>query len=432
MIDVRLAATNPEDSTLVPVSCNSRGELNTVAPKIEEISNDLKVDGDLTVTGLINGSSGVGQPGPPGENGEPGAEGPQGPQGPEGPPGSIDLPPDPYEGALLGWEDGALAWVGGSVILPPGTFGPYVYVSGDERLDIPQDASDLVNGQAIYMSDSQGNKVSSIFESQPIKTVVTLNPWNQTVDWLATGTIEGYPIDENADKLFNGNPNSLWVSKTNYDATYVFQTPITAASIKMYATIPNGGNGTRVAFNADRNDQQEWRGPYSAQEFEYTGGDTLYSVRIRTSSENIGNGIGEIIIDEKPLVQPGIPAPFNDFQLIFETAEDFDRFNVGDVVQGKVGEPGAVSITEIDAKLKMIQVDGGSWSGTDGSGLSGSATTLVLNQLGDGSVFLGTNGSILLRENNKQWAQGGFYATVPEQRIAARKVLASPIRKKKN
>jgi hypothetical protein len=99
MIDVRLAATNPEDSTLVPVSCNARGELNTVAPKIEEIPNDLKIDGDLTVTGLINGSTGVGEPGPPG------------PEGPEGPAGSIELPPGATDGALLGWQDGELVWI---------------------------------------------------------------------------------------------------------------------------------------------------------------------------------------------------------------------------------------------------------------------------------------------------------------------------------
>ncbi len=107
MIDVRLAATNPEDSTLVPVSCNARGELNTVAPKIEEIPNDLKIDGDLTVTGLINGSDGVGEPGPPGSPGEPGGQGPQGPQGDPG-----EGVPLPYgeEGSYLGIINGVPQW----------------------------------------------------------------------------------------------------------------------------------------------------------------------------------------------------------------------------------------------------------------------------------------------------------------------------------
>ena len=47
MADVRLTATNPEDSSVVPVACNDKGEL-----KLEEIpSFDGNVDGDLTVSG---------------------------------------------------------------------------------------------------------------------------------------------------------------------------------------------------------------------------------------------------------------------------------------------------------------------------------------------------------------------------------------------
>ena len=54
MTDVRLTATNPEDSSVVPVACNAKGEL-----KLEEpISFDGNLDGDLDVTGsasFING-----------------------------------------------------------------------------------------------------------------------------------------------------------------------------------------------------------------------------------------------------------------------------------------------------------------------------------------------------------------------------------------
>ena len=49
MADVRLTATNPEDSTVVPVACNAKGEL-----KLEEIpdqSFDGTLNGDLTVYG---------------------------------------------------------------------------------------------------------------------------------------------------------------------------------------------------------------------------------------------------------------------------------------------------------------------------------------------------------------------------------------------
>lgn len=49
MSDVRLTATNPVDSSVVPVSCNSAGELLVAKPVITEIDNDLTVTGNLTV-----------------------------------------------------------------------------------------------------------------------------------------------------------------------------------------------------------------------------------------------------------------------------------------------------------------------------------------------------------------------------------------------
>lgn len=49
MTDVRLTATNPEDSSVVPVACNSKGELLITEPKIEEIDNDVTIKGKLTL-----------------------------------------------------------------------------------------------------------------------------------------------------------------------------------------------------------------------------------------------------------------------------------------------------------------------------------------------------------------------------------------------
>jgi hypothetical protein len=91
MSDVRLTATNPDDSSVVPVSCNARGELLTVAPVIEKIPNDVEIEGDLTVTGTING-----------DNGGSGLPEPLGP-----------------EGSILAIENGAPAWVGKSDLCAP-------------------------------------------------------------------------------------------------------------------------------------------------------------------------------------------------------------------------------------------------------------------------------------------------------------------------
>ena len=47
MTDVRLTATNPDDSSVVPVACNSRGELLIEDVPIEQINNDVTINGRL-------------------------------------------------------------------------------------------------------------------------------------------------------------------------------------------------------------------------------------------------------------------------------------------------------------------------------------------------------------------------------------------------
>ena len=53
MADVRLVATNPEDSSVVPVAANAKGELLCATPVIDEIPNDVVLDGKfIGVEGL--------------------------------------------------------------------------------------------------------------------------------------------------------------------------------------------------------------------------------------------------------------------------------------------------------------------------------------------------------------------------------------------
>lgn len=56
MADVRLTATNPEDSSVVPVACNSKGELLVDKPVIEQIDNDVMVHGSITTEGAPEAS----------------------------------------------------------------------------------------------------------------------------------------------------------------------------------------------------------------------------------------------------------------------------------------------------------------------------------------------------------------------------------------
>ena len=52
MTDVRLTATNPADSSVVPVACNAKGELKLEEPI--DNSFDGNLNGDLNTTGNIN------------------------------------------------------------------------------------------------------------------------------------------------------------------------------------------------------------------------------------------------------------------------------------------------------------------------------------------------------------------------------------------
>lgn len=51
MTDARLVASNPENSSIVPVACNAAGQILVADVVIEQISNDVNIDGDLSVTG---------------------------------------------------------------------------------------------------------------------------------------------------------------------------------------------------------------------------------------------------------------------------------------------------------------------------------------------------------------------------------------------
>lgn len=157
------------------------------------------------------------------------AEGLDGPPGPPGPPGIGQLPPDPFEGALLGWEDGQLAWVGGSVPLPPGTFGPIVsYANGVITL---AEELTLLNGQAVFLSDAAGNR----FYYQPTAQVTAVNGDVYSVitdfDMWQIGDLVGNPLTF-APVLYTGNggsqsvttgfyPGLVWIKRRDHTEGHV-------------------------------------------------------------------------------------------------------------------------------------------------------------------------------------------------------------------
>jgi hypothetical protein len=134
--------------------------LKTQIRPIEEIPNDVTIDGDLTVTGTING----------GESG-----------GDEG----VQLPEGEFEGAVLGWRDDQLTWLAPSqILLPDGVFGPIAsWDSVNNVIEvvgaIPPEA---MSGAVLYQCTLGG-------------AVVTPG-WNHDLVWSAYGSgwSSGYPL----------------------------------------------------------------------------------------------------------------------------------------------------------------------------------------------------------------------------------------------
>jgi len=76
MSDVRLVGTSPEDGSLIPVAVTPAGLLKTAIGTIELIPNNVTIEGDLTITGTINGEQIGGDGG--GGSGLPEPYGPEG------------------------------------------------------------------------------------------------------------------------------------------------------------------------------------------------------------------------------------------------------------------------------------------------------------------------------------------------------------------
>ena len=354
------------------------------------------------------------------------AKGIEGPPGPEGPPGIGQLPSDPYEGAILGWEDGELSWIGGSVPLPAGTYGPYTYIPGDERLDIPQDASDLVNGQQIYMSDFNGNQIQKVFSTDAITNV--------------NGNVLTFASNKDFNEFKDGDVVQPSVSIIAINPA---GPTMTVAGGSWYA-LPPAGDGTGNAGDGRYEPHQEWSN--------YVSGNFLSE--IRTAKKAFDNDLATYCAADTNttvVFNPSNPIPVTTSLRIYGATYD--------PAQSPSYINGSIDITPLFGNtlqwvncnftgtlntlswqttagnkeslvVAAIEIDGQILVDSSIPGGRGDTQISKPPMSGSGSVFLGTNGAILLRENNKEWVDD-FYVTAPEQRIAARKVASSAIRRKK-
>lgn len=132
-----------------------------------------------------------------------GIEGQQGPEGPPGPPGVGELPANPYEGALLGWLNNELAWVGASPVpVPEGVFGPITNWDSAGILEVEGEIPQQVStGVFIYQCNQDGT--------------IYVDGWDNSKTW-SSGVTAGVPTGTTTEfdwkNAFNGLTTSTPVA----------------------------------------------------------------------------------------------------------------------------------------------------------------------------------------------------------------------------
>ena len=188
-----------------------------------------------------------------GEEGPPGERGPEGPPGPPGEPGApgIQLPPDPYEGALLGWLNGELSWVGSPPIpIPEGVYGPITSWDGSTGiLTLENPPPDWGSGVYIWQCDAQG--------------VTQSPPDNATQWWSRYG-------DDTTFRLYDANIETGPLIKTDYTRLMVAEPFQVASKIDLYN---NAGPGNTVYLRINNETFLTGDGVngYGKTTFPYTG-----------------------------------------------------------------------------------------------------------------------------------------------------------------
>ena len=147
-------------------------------------------------TGRLVAEGLQGQEGPPGPPGEPGADG-----------GSFPLPPDPYEGALLGWLNGALAWIGNPPVpIPPGLYGPIAswdpfnsYLTFDNPID-----ESIGTGVYIEQCFINGDPAAENLD------------WNINAVWTKFVSPDGFHASYPPANAFDGNVETSCLNSNSF------------------------------------------------------------------------------------------------------------------------------------------------------------------------------------------------------------------------
>jgi hypothetical protein len=358
-------------------------------------------------------------------------------EGPPGPPGVGELPSDPYEGAILGWKNGQLAWVTQAVIVPGGTFGPYTYIADEHRLEVPQDASELISNGSLFMSDQFGKRVETVLATDYITNVtfyrgfVLTFPTNKNFSAFAIGDVVGEQAGtanrevgtaaeyyENfvsnwydKGKAFDGQLNTYARAEMNasssacyfvYDFKGAYETVAATETVLVRLPYNSTSNPSTINFSAGSAALENmdpppggsgvWLGK-DVSDFILTGTTSLKGIAATVSiSQGRTIELGSVVIIDKAT---------RAIRKIVDQSAIFP-----------------VVIEAIDPAVPSITTDIGSFTGTDGSGVPGGQEFLTKKLSGEGTVEIGTNGNIILKEDNGEWPND-FYVTSSATEVAA-------------
>jgi len=213
-----------------------------------------------------------------------GLQGIQGPPGPDGPAGgAFPLPPDPYEGALLGWLNGGLSWISAPPVpIPEGLFGPII--SEEDGLVVleGQIPPEVNAGVYLVQTDQAGNAVNPL--------------WNQDSFW-SSYCVAGGGVFKDINSCFDGD--ELTKGEAAGGITFTPPSPISFASkLEILTAGPHKFylNGNQVGSKPSEKLWSELA----------TGSGQLETLLVqRSDSPNWDAGFYMLKIDGKPLVNRG-------------------------------------------------------------------------------------------------------------------------------
>ena len=335
----------------------------------------------------------------------------QGQEGPPGPPGVGELPPDPFEGAILGWKDNTLAWLGAPVPLPAGTYGPILEYS-DGLLTL-ESAVDLPYLTEIFLSDESGAQ----FFYRPVSSLI--------IDVSASDNVLTLSNNLNLDKFRVGDDvqeDPYWNQHEEWSSG-----PVVGAIVGPWSDAFDGDLVTGVFTYASNTSTltlpspASWTRKFEVYALKYGGTLFINGVDVGASIPGFDDtpkwhDITEIVGASGKLSSIGVSDAGTYYVQLSAVRLDGKL-----LVDASIPDPNAVLITAIDVDAPSITTDGGTW--VAGQRVVGPEKS------GEGTVQVSNANAVVLREDNQEWLIGQ-YITAPAQNLAARYVYTDEIRKK--